>query len=199
MLSFPFSVVVGKWCFCVLHSEVFILATPPQGFHFIVIIRVRVRLTIYRITEVHLISDDAVVALSEEVILFVKLSLVLSDCHIKALLFKVRLLLLPHGGLFKHLFGVSESSLPGTLHRRLHWGRRGREFLNCWSRPGVIGQKRMWSSRRRTIRREGVRLCDERIVSFVVDPRVDESAVHTPSTISFNKEPANRPWSDLPV
>lgn len=38
-------VVVRKRSFCVLHSEVFILATSPQGLHFIVIVRISVRVT----------------------------------------------------------------------------------------------------------------------------------------------------------
>lgn len=46
-----------------------------------------------------ILSDDAVAALSEKIVLLVKFSLVLSDGHIKALLFKVWLLLLPDGGL----------------------------------------------------------------------------------------------------
>lgn len=50
-----------------------------------------------------ILSDDAVVAFSEEIILFVKFSLVLSDGDIEALLLKVRLLFLTDGGLLQHL------------------------------------------------------------------------------------------------
>jgi len=50
-----------------------------------------------------LLSDDAVAAFPEEVVLLVKLSVVLSDGHVEALLLKVGLLLLTDGGLLQHL------------------------------------------------------------------------------------------------
>lgn len=50
-----------------------------------------------------ILSDDAVAAFSEEIILFVKFSLVFSDGHVKTLLLKVRLLLLTDGGLLQDL------------------------------------------------------------------------------------------------
>lgn len=50
-----------------------------------------------------ILSNDPVAALPEELVLFVELSLVLSDRHVKALLLKVGLLLLPDGGLLQHL------------------------------------------------------------------------------------------------
>ena len=50
-----------------------------------------------------ILSDDAVAAFSEEIILLVKFSLVLSNGHIETLLLKVRLLLLTDGGFFQHL------------------------------------------------------------------------------------------------
>ena len=50
-----------------------------------------------------ILSNDAVAAFSEEIILFVKFSLVLSDGHVETLLLKVRLLLLTNGGLLQHL------------------------------------------------------------------------------------------------
>lgn len=53
--------------------------------------------------------------------------------------------------------------------------------------PGIIGYERVWSSRRGSIRWEEVWFTDERIVAFVIDSRVDEPTVHTPSTISCNK------------
>lgn len=49
------------------------------------------------------LPDDAVAALSEELVLFVKLPLIFSDGHVEALLLEVRLLLLPDGGLLQHL------------------------------------------------------------------------------------------------
>lgn len=151
-LTFPIRVVIRERCFCVLHSEVFILATSPQGFHFIVIIWVCVGVAINRISEVHLISNDAIAALSEELILFVKLPLILSDGNIKAFLFEVRLLLFSYSGLLQHLFSVSETSLPGALHWRLRRWRWWRKFFHCWSSPGVIRHERMWSTRRSAIR-----------------------------------------------
>lgn len=105
-ITFAFIVVVWKRSFCVLHSEVFILATSPQSLHFIIIVWISIWVTIYRISEFHFISDDAIAALSEEIIFFVKFSLVLSDGHIETLLLKVRLLLLTDGGLLQHLFGM---------------------------------------------------------------------------------------------
>ena len=45
------------------------------------------------------LSDDAVAALSEEIILLVELSLVFSDGHIETFLLKVWLLFLTDGGL----------------------------------------------------------------------------------------------------
>lgn len=50
-----------------------------------------------------ILSDDAVAALSEEIILLVEFSLVLSDGNIEPLLLKVRLLFLTDGGLLQHL------------------------------------------------------------------------------------------------
>lgn len=40
------TVVVGKRRFCVLHSEVLVLAPSPQGLHFMVIVRIGVRVTV---------------------------------------------------------------------------------------------------------------------------------------------------------
>ena len=57
-----------------------------------------------------LLSDDAVAAFSEEVVLLVKLPLVLPDGHVETLLLKVRLLLLTDGGLLQHLWETQ----PGT-------------------------------------------------------------------------------------
>jgi len=34
-----------------------------------------------------------------------------------------------------YLLGMPQTSLPGTLHRRLHWRRRWRELLHC--RPSL--------------------------------------------------------------
>lgn len=39
------TVVVRKRSFCVLHSEVFILAPAPQGLHFIIIVRICIRVS----------------------------------------------------------------------------------------------------------------------------------------------------------
>lgn len=59
------------------------------------------------LTEDHLLgyslSDDAVAALSEKIVLFVKFSVVLPDGHVKALLLKVWLLLFANGGFFQNL------------------------------------------------------------------------------------------------
>lgn len=49
------------------------------------------------------LSDNPVAPFSEELVLFVKLSLVLADRHVEAFLLKVGLLLLPDGGLLQHL------------------------------------------------------------------------------------------------
>lgn len=51
-----------------------------------------------------ILSDNAVAAFSEEIILFVKFSLVLSNSHVETLLLKVWLLLLTDGGLLQHLW-----------------------------------------------------------------------------------------------
>lgn len=59
------TVVVRKRSFCVLHSEVFILATSPQGLHFIVIIWICIRVaaegttfkTIYNTSKTLLIGE----------------------------------------------------------------------------------------------------------------------------------------------
>ena len=48
-------------------------------------------------------SGDAVAAFPEEVVLFVKVSLILSDGHVKAFLLKVWLLLFAYGGFLQHL------------------------------------------------------------------------------------------------
>lgn len=148
-VSFPFTFTVVIWerSLCVLDSEVLILASSPQRFHFIVIIRVSVRITVDRISEVHFISDDAITSFSEKVIFFVKLSLVLSDGHIETLLLEVGLLLFTDGGLLQHLFGVSQTSLPGAFHRRFHRRRWRGELLHRRPSPGVIGDKGVWSSR----------------------------------------------------
>lgn len=50
-----------------------------------------------------ILSNDAVAAFSEEVVLFIKFSLILSDGHIEALLLKVWFLFLPDGGFLQHL------------------------------------------------------------------------------------------------
>lgn len=53
--------------------------------------------------EEDILSDDTVTAFSEEIVLFVKFSLVFSDGHIETLLLKVWLLLLTDGGLLQDL------------------------------------------------------------------------------------------------
>lgn len=50
-----------------------------------------------------ILSDDTVAAFSEEIILFVKFSLVFSDGHVETFLLKVWLLLLTDGGLLQNL------------------------------------------------------------------------------------------------
>lgn len=51
----------------------------------------------------YLLSDNAVVPLSEEVVLLVELPLVLADGDIEALLLEVGLLLLAYGGFLQNL------------------------------------------------------------------------------------------------
>lgn len=51
--------------------------------------------------------------------------------------------------------------------------------------PGIVGYEWVWPSRRHAIRREEVRLTDERIVTLVIDSRVNEPTVHTPSAIPW--------------
>lgn len=57
-----------------------------------------------------ILSNDAVAAFSEEVVLFVKFSLILSNGHIKALLLEVWFLFLPDGGFFQHLWDTVQSA-----------------------------------------------------------------------------------------
>ncbi len=62
-----------------------------------------------------LLSDDAVAAFSEEIILFVKFSLILSNSHIETLLLKVWLLLLTDGGLLQHLWTQNQIQINSFL------------------------------------------------------------------------------------
>lgn len=43
-LSPTYSVIVVRFCFCILHPEILILPTTPESFYFIVIIRICIRL-----------------------------------------------------------------------------------------------------------------------------------------------------------
>lgn len=70
------------------------------------------------------LSDDAVAALSEEVVLFVKLSLVLADGHVEALLLEVRLLLLADGGFFQHLHDTDFKFTTNTMARLTYRSRK---------------------------------------------------------------------------
>lgn len=70
------------------------------------------------------------------------------------------------------------------LERRREREERERERETY---PGIVGDERMWSSRRSAVGRKEVRFGDERVVAFVIDSRMDEPAVRAPSTVSCKK------------
>lgn len=105
--SLSFSVVTVRVWVCVLNPEILILPTTPEPFYVIVIIGIciGVKPIVNVFFDVHLrwipdISGDAVIPVTEKLVLFVKFTLILSNSHSESLLLKVRLLFFSHSSLF---------------------------------------------------------------------------------------------------
>lgn len=80
-----------------------------------------------------------------------------------------------------------------TVNRFTRQSRVGHPFgstlaSSALTHPGVGGQEWVWSTRRRSIRWDDIWLCDEGVVTFVVDPWVNEPAVHSPRAVSCTRQ-----------
>ncbi len=92
----------------------------------------------------------------------------------------------------KHIFCTISTVLQKCKNKSsyLHISKTKMQSSGRETYPGIIGYEWVWSSRRCAIRWEEVWFTDEGIVTFIIDSRVDEPTVHTPSTISWKKQKA---------